>query len=256
MSATLPPRRRWFQFGLGTMFGMVTFVALLLAWRVSADKSRFVPLPSDSEERILAALEEPTNLQFQNTPLSDVVSFIHKQHKIEIQFDRKALSDLSLDPQFTAITESLDGIKLKSALKLILKPLDLTFMVDDDLLLITSQTEAEETLITRTYPVGDLVDGRETGGYAPLISLITNVIEPDTWEETEGGAPGKIMPAVCAKSLVISQKREVHDQVLELLRSLRAVAPVTTHSTAQRSKTQVPNGGLLRTESGTTAARR
>jgi len=53
-----------------------------------------------------------------------------------------------------------------------------------------------------------------------LIEVMTTTVKPQTWDEV--GGPGSISELVAAKSIVISQTREVHDEVLELLRALRA----------------------------------
>src|SRR5207248_6498552 len=57
----------------------------------------------------------------------------------------------------TPITKVLKGVTLKSALKLILHDLGLAYIVRDEVLLITSKEEADTYLVTKVYPVGDLV---------------------------------------------------------------------------------------------------
>ena len=97
-----------------------------------------------------------------------------------------------------------------------LGPLQLTFDIRDDVLQITTKEEGSTWLMTRTYPVGDLIEGND---YDSLIEAITNTVAPKTWDEV-GGA-GSIVNVTSSKSLVISQTRDVHDEVLQLLRSLR-----------------------------------
>ncbi|MEX0675631.1 MAG: hypothetical protein WD063_01050 [Pirellulales bacterium] len=193
---------------------------------VPADREiEFLPAPTPSEEKILAALAEQTKMQFIETPLQDAVEYLKSLHKIEIQLDSKALEDATIGSD-TPVTRQLKDIKLSSALNLLLRDLDLTYIIRDEILLITTPEQAESQLLTRTYPVGDLVDGNDAKGYDSLIEAITSTVKPPAWDEV--GGPGSIKEVPKSKSLVISQTRECHDEVLELLRALRAArkAPV------------------------------
>jgi hypothetical protein len=111
---------------------------------------------SPSEAKIYDALGEKTEMDFSDQPLSDVIDYLKNRHEIEIQLDSKALADSGLGSD-TTITRNVKGVSLRSALRLLLGELDLTYVVRDEILLITTKTEAENMLSTRVYPVGDLV---------------------------------------------------------------------------------------------------
>jgi len=112
--------------------------------------------PNQAEKAIREAMKSPTLLDFIETPLSEVVDYLKKYHKIEIQLDKKALDDLGVSSD-TPITISLQGVSLRSALRLLLKQHQLTYVIQDEVLLITSPEEAENRLVTKVYPVADLV---------------------------------------------------------------------------------------------------
>jgi hypothetical protein len=182
----------------------------------AAPAQEFLPPLSESEKRITAELDKPTTFEFTETPLADVVDYLRNLHEIQIQFDEKALEDAGIENQ-VSITRVLKGVSLRSALRRILSNLDMTYIVDDDMLLITTKEAASETLITRTYPVGDLMADGETKG---LAAAITESVRPISW--TDEGGLGTVAPVKAAKSLVVSQTHEVHDEIVKLLRSLRA----------------------------------
>ena len=118
----------------------------------SVDLKKF----SAAEERIFEALDAPTEIDFNEIPLTDVMTFIGEQHGITIIVDTDALEEEGLasdDP----ITRSLNGVSLRSALRIILKPLTLSYIIEDEVMKITTEIIADETLSTRVYPVGDLV---------------------------------------------------------------------------------------------------
>ena len=49
---------------------------------------------SENEQRIMAALDSPTAFEFIETPLQDVINYLKKLHRIEIQLDQRALDDV------------------------------------------------------------------------------------------------------------------------------------------------------------------
>ena len=122
-----------------------------------------------AEEEIFRQLDSDTQLDFLESPLSEVVEFLEEYHDIEIVIDNRALQDAGLDSN-TPITQTLRGISLRSALRLILRELDLTYMVRDEVLQITSLDEAEQDLVTKVYPVADLVlPIQSAGGMNPMM---------------------------------------------------------------------------------------
>ncbi len=131
-------------------------------WRelTAARKERYSAMDLASrgpaEKRILDALKSPTTLEFIETPMQDVVDYLKDLHGIEIQIDKKALDDIGL-PTDMPITRNLRGITLRSALRLTLRELGLTYVIEDEVLLITTPEEAENRLTTKVYPVADLV---------------------------------------------------------------------------------------------------
>jgi hypothetical protein len=136
------------------------------------------------ERAIREALREPTSLQFVETPLQDVIDYLREKHHIEIQLDKKELESMSIGPD-TLVTRSLRGISLRSALKLMLDEMGLKFVIHNEVLLITSPTksESDEFLVTKMYPVADLVIPIQDHPYAG--GLLPNGLEP-----TSPGGPG------------------------------------------------------------------
>jgi hypothetical protein len=215
---------RWLRIVL--VAGALVVLAVPLVYLSRADgahdeppKTEYLPVPSASETRILAALEEPTKLEFHETPLGTVASFLSDKHTIPVQLDSRALEDVGISND-TPLNCDAENIKLRSGLRLLLRDMDLTYLIQDEVLLITTKDKAEgpDGMITRTYPVGDLVG--PSGDFDTLVDVITSAVWGTTWEEV--GGPGVISEMPAAKSVVISQSREVHEEVLELLRALRA----------------------------------
>ncbi|MCB9949596.1 MAG: hypothetical protein H6824_01290 [Planctomycetaceae bacterium] len=114
---------------------------------------------NENERRIHEALKDTTSLEFPGNPLEDVVEYISSIHNIPIRLDYAALLAEGIGPD-TEVKMVISGISLRSALKLLLEDvggIELTYVIEDEVMKITTQLKADETLQTRVYPVADLV---------------------------------------------------------------------------------------------------
>jgi hypothetical protein len=92
------------------------------------------------------ALLRPARLPFARpTPLSAVVATLRDLLKAPVVLDKAALDRMELTPEDTVELE-LDGVRLKTALPLLLDQLGLTYRVEpeDNLLVITDREGAED----------------------------------------------------------------------------------------------------------------
>ncbi len=111
-----------------------------------------------AEREILKQLDEPTRMDFEQTPLEEAVEYLSEYHGIDILLDRRALDTIGLGED-TPVTIRVKGISLRSGLKLMCKSIDpaLAFTIDNEVLMLTTREVMEENLTTRNYPVADLV---------------------------------------------------------------------------------------------------
>jgi hypothetical protein len=120
-------------------------------WR-SVDLVRY----NKTEEKIRRALDQPTTVEFLDLPLEDAITFLKEYHNINIYIDKATLTDegVAIDQP---VTLKLAGVTLRSVLKLLLEPVQLTYVIEDEVMKITTSAKAGEKLQTRVYPVADLV---------------------------------------------------------------------------------------------------
>uniref|UniRef100_A0A7C4QX10 Type II/III secretion system secretin-like domain-containing protein n=1 Tax=Schlesneria paludicola TaxID=360056 RepID=A0A7C4QX10_9PLAN len=111
---------------------------------------------SDMERQIEQSLEKRISLHEENVPLAEVIKKIATVADINIHFDPLGLEDEGITST-TPVSIDVDGIKVKSALNLMLEPLQLGYMVKDEVLMITSRMRQQGDLVTATYSVADLV---------------------------------------------------------------------------------------------------
>lgn len=104
---------------------------------------------------IETVLSSETQFEFVETALSDVAKRIHEQHSLLVILDKAGLDDVGIKPE-VQMTANLKGISLRSALRIMLDQLDLSYIVQDEVLQITSREKAESHRVIRVYPVEDL----------------------------------------------------------------------------------------------------
>jgi hypothetical protein len=180
------------------------------------------PLTAAAEKRMAKALSAPTEFEFIDTPLQDILDTIEDVHKIPIEIDQRALDEVGI-PSDTPITKSVKGISLRSALRLMLKDLDLTYMVRDEVLLITTPEEVECALVTKVYPLNHLQAGRAEAARSEqpyvdsLVATVTKMIARQTWENVGGAGSLSVLSLNTLEALVVAQTRDVHEQIEGLL---------------------------------------
>lgn len=182
------------------------------------------PRELESELRIRLVLQQPLAVDFQNVPLRIVAEVLERQLSHPFSLDLRALEDAGAAAD-TPVTFRCDRLPARDALRQMLGALDLAWMNRGTIVITTPERQSSE-MVTRVYPVADLVAMRGEDDndiwldYDSLIESVTTTTQPTTWDEV--GGPGSIAPYPAAAALVVSQTREVHEEVETLLRSLRA----------------------------------
>lgn len=179
--------------------------------------------PTKRTETVIAALKQPVDIDCQGTPLAKVVELLSQTHGVPIQLHTRALEGVGISAD-TPVDCHLKDISLDSALRHLLRPLELTIIVRDEAINITTPEIADNTLAIRLYPVADLLDRRKQIDMDSLIDTITMNIGALDWAD-RGGA-GEIQ--AFGGQLVVLQTRDVHEQMEKLLANVRhAMRPET-----------------------------
>lgn len=219
----LPIRVNWAGVASLVLAGIVSGSAFAAA----PDKAA-APL---TDEQINQVLARPVIVDFNATPLADVVQCFEVLLGIPFHLDRKALDDASVPPD-SPITQAFRGVSARTALTLTLQSLDLKWCpYDAQMILVTTGERRDEVALTRVYDVHDLIAGKDEKGpdtdeFDSLIELIQTTIQPQTWNDTAGGS-GTIRGyrAQGIKAIAVRQTWEVQQAVKNLLSELRAIRP-------------------------------
>ncbi len=112
---------------------------------------------SEAEMEIERRLQTPVLLQFNGETLSAVIEYLSKVADVNVYLDPQGLQQEAVTTD-TPVTITLSkDVMLKSALKLILEPLHLSYVIEDEVLKITSEQMRSGDVYIETYDVADLV---------------------------------------------------------------------------------------------------
>lgn len=208
------------------LFGAVLFLCFFDGSYATAGENRKkAPQPSadakDWRADIASALEKNLSVEFDEQPLNEVVEYLRKQTGVVLLADTRAMDDVGLAYD-VPVSAKLSDMPLRSLLRHLLKEFDLTWTVRDGVLLITTPEEAECCMETEIYNVLDLIKLRDQAApdeydYDSIINLITTTAEPHSWDTVGGWGSAEAFRG----GVVITQTRDVHDQIVDMLAVLR-----------------------------------
>jgi hypothetical protein len=185
--------------------------------------------PSAPRAKIEDALASVTHMDFKDVPLGDVIDYLKESHNIEIQLDKRPLEDVNVTAK-TRVTVRVKNISLKSALHRMFHDMqpELTYVIKDGILLITTPEVECEEQTTEVYDVADLVVCRDEhdvlwDDYDSLIDIITSTSVSTSWSDDP---PGTIVGRTIgtAKVLVVFHNREQQERIADLLGRLHEAA--------------------------------
>ena len=143
---------------LGTPLDLDNPIEFNKRMRERAKGSGAIPLQSldPKEQKIEYRLIQPLSLHFKNVPLQDAIHDIALQSGVQVVPDLGALqaARINLD---ALLSISVEEIAMKSALNILLSPLKLTYVIEDQVLKITTQDRTQGRIVRVVYPVADLV---------------------------------------------------------------------------------------------------
>jgi type II secretory pathway component GspD/PulD (secretin) len=172
-------------------------------------------------KQIRNELANQTTISFIEVPLSSAACQLSETHEIPILIDSRALEEIGLSSDET-VNLSVKNISLRSALRLLLNGMQLTYMIRDEVLVITTAESAEQNLSLRVFPLSPTFVGSEE----EIVRAVQATVVPDIWQSL--GGPASIVRV--KNTLVVSATEQVLEEVDSLLESLAAAVKETADS--------------------------
>jgi len=127
--------------------------------------------------KINEALDSETEIDVTDKLLADVLYNLGKKHKIIVVLDPEGCEIAHVSPD-QRVNISLSDISLRNALRAILKPMHLGYVIRHEVLTITALDCPERLATVRTFPLGNLI--KRMDDPSELISALESV-----WPEEE-----------------------------------------------------------------------
>jgi len=188
----------------------------------------------DTRSRMCKILSRKVTLDFDKQPLDKVLLHLKKSYGLDAQFDNQTLFNGHVVNLL--VTIHIKDISLRSALRLMLRELDLTYFINDEILFVSGATVCEEKHSLGFYPVGDLVMLRDKSGhfkydYRPLINALTSIVQPESWDCFGGCGLIGSADSASVHVLYVSQTYQPHVEIGALLRALRTIGQPASQGT-------------------------
>ena len=129
--------------------------------------ARLEPRKDPHVVAIESKLKDRVSINIDKQPLSEAITFLQNYTGLNIVLDPKALGEEGLTSSSPVSLQVNSPIPLRSVLKLLLRPLGLTYKVEDEVVLITSTQADQSQTYPKTYYVGDLVMPPDRGAEHP-----------------------------------------------------------------------------------------
>ncbi len=189
-------------------------------WAEKYKKRGNAMLITPKERAIMKALDTVITVDFDNKTFEEVIEYLQKLTGQPIAVDKLALGEAGVRYE-TPVTVKARA-SLRGVLRKILGELNLTYIVKDETIQVTSIPRAQQTLTVRNFYIGDalLATG---GGFNPVFNqlqmqlqvqqlavLITQTIEPQSWAVNGQGGLGTIVFNPLTMSFLVRQTAEMH----------------------------------------------
>jgi hypothetical protein len=177
------------------------------------------------EAFILKMLNSVMSADFRDQKFEEIISYIEDKTGLTILVDKEALKDAMVDYE-TPITLKVKKVSVRALLRKLLSDLNLTYIIKDEIIQVTSFEKARKSMVVRAYPVADLVTANVDFRLPPaaqqvqilqnaaqLVELVKSTVEPQSWanpDAEDGGGGATISFNLSTMSLVIKQSAELH----------------------------------------------
>jgi len=210
-------------------------------------------------QKVTQALERTVTVDFTDTPLQDVVTFISNVAAVNMTLDKAAVP-----AEGAFITLKVKNIPLKTALDFILKQARLRRVIRDGALFISSETGLQGVRAAQIYDVADLLDAVErhpgaalgraekrdkpvdrglTSAARDLVGLVVSTADAPSWGAAFVNGESIPLPEAAQGDgiigyregrLTVLQTYEAHDEVQGTLNLLRRQAATVVLSESAR----------------------
>ena len=179
---------------------------------------RRIGYPYEEDAAILASLAKLKSLEIDDQGLETALQQIATDAGFRLQIDHPCLADEGISSD-QPVNCHFHKLPLGICLKKLLEPLQLSHVVNEGVLVITTAAKAEEMLSIRVYDVGNCHKISKSLSRAALLYTLVELTS-GKWEETEG--EGGQAELLSSRHLLVLQTQQVHSEIELLIEELSA----------------------------------
>jgi hypothetical protein len=172
---------------------------------------------SEEDRKTLKTLSSPLTFTLKNEPFQSFLDVMERQFGSPLIVDQQALAQINVTLE-TPISVNSRGWSTRTVLRKVLADLGLSYIIKNGSVQITTPDRARETVTTRAYPIGDVINSvnfmlpgyyNEVAFMQSVNNIISSIkaLDPKSWEP-EGS--GSIVFEPSTMSLIIRQTAEFH----------------------------------------------
>ena len=214
----------------------------LLVMFVTVARAADSPMPTgegqfarEAELKLLQSLHKKINVEWKNVTLESVLNQIATEAAIPIWINKQALSDdgTSLDQ---LVDLSLGEVTVWQSLRFLFRPLALTWLAQEGVLEVTTDANANDRLLTRTYDVSAItavlepqLEGNVRELFSPSLphelraEATLKRLMQDCFEDFFDAFPNQAAIVAIQGRLIVRTHYQKHLRVQSLLRSIEKI---------------------------------
>jgi hypothetical protein len=171
---------------------------------VAAPTTEAKPKPTSPADKIRQDLDQLVTLDISEQPLNLAVNQLREQTKINFVLDKFTLAQLGIDPEQMPVTVKLKDVKLRTALRTIFGPYNLSYAILGDTVLISTDEVAMYRQMNQRINV-DLDNVEFTAALKQLSreTGVNLVLDPRVVKEAQGKVTLQLDDAPLDKAVAI-----------------------------------------------------
>jgi len=175
------------------------------------------------EAALLKVLNSTISVDYNNNTLREIIDELDtRTGGLNIFIDKASMQEVDVDYS-TKINFKAKKVTVRTVLKKILGDLGLVYVIKDAGVHVVTPDKAKDFLVTRAYPVGDLVMPFRTQQFnqfgqaaiayqqaQQLMAMIVSTVEPGSWQGVGERGYGTISYNEATKTIIIRHSAEMH----------------------------------------------
>ena len=186
-----------------------------------------------AHKQIRKKLAMPISVDFVDTPLDEIARSIESKIGVPVRLNPLSLDLVGVGPDDRCAL-TLKNVPAEEVINLLLDPLELTYSLKSSFIEIVSIEDAQQRLTLELHDITDLSADKY------FVERLTDVVNPDTWENYGGIATATVVNINKRSILVVSQVEAIHKKISNVLQRIRSL------TTDRSEKTNRPKTGQER----------